>query len=236
MKKELRPFHDHVSCDVCGRTILKGERTEAYLAPGRGAPPGVRALFRARGARGLDPRIGARRRACAWTPSPGAARPLFGRLRRKASEPHERDYLRRPRPRSRGAADRGGRPTPRAPAREATGSTPRARRPDHGRGQGRSRARAVQLLRASAHGGRARAQPGRALGRLRCPTRRPEHRHGAGGVGAVLVSLPGRPRRRGRARGAAGAGRRARWIDEVLREWNAALDAEGRLVIGVASE
>lgn len=34
MKKELRPVHDAVTCDVCGRTILKGERTEPYLAPG----------------------------------------------------------------------------------------------------------------------------------------------------------------------------------------------------------
>jgi hypothetical protein len=34
MRKELRPTHDLISCDVCERTILKGERTEAFLAPG----------------------------------------------------------------------------------------------------------------------------------------------------------------------------------------------------------
>ena len=34
VKKELRPIHDVVACDVCGRTILKGERTEWFIAPG----------------------------------------------------------------------------------------------------------------------------------------------------------------------------------------------------------
>lgn len=33
MKKELSPTHEMVACDVCGRTILKGERTEPYLVP-----------------------------------------------------------------------------------------------------------------------------------------------------------------------------------------------------------
>jgi hypothetical protein len=34
MNKELRPGIEEVVCDVCGRTMLKGERTEPYLAPG----------------------------------------------------------------------------------------------------------------------------------------------------------------------------------------------------------
>jgi hypothetical protein len=34
MSRELRPTPDQIVCDVCGRTILKGERTETFLAPG----------------------------------------------------------------------------------------------------------------------------------------------------------------------------------------------------------
>src|SRR5436305_4697520 len=33
-RKELKTDEEARSCDVCGRTILKGERTEPFLAPG----------------------------------------------------------------------------------------------------------------------------------------------------------------------------------------------------------
>ncbi len=33
-RKELRPTYDQIVCDVCERSILKGERTETFLAPG----------------------------------------------------------------------------------------------------------------------------------------------------------------------------------------------------------
>src|SRR5829696_1202118 len=34
MRKELRPVHDLVACDLCERTILKGERIEVFVAAG----------------------------------------------------------------------------------------------------------------------------------------------------------------------------------------------------------
>jgi hypothetical protein len=35
MNKQVRPTHDYVACDVCGRTMLKGEQPDPYLAPSR---------------------------------------------------------------------------------------------------------------------------------------------------------------------------------------------------------
>ena len=33
--RQLKGIDEHLVCDVCGRTMLKGERPEIYLAPSR---------------------------------------------------------------------------------------------------------------------------------------------------------------------------------------------------------
>ena len=86
MKKELRPFHDHVTCEVCGRTILKGERTEAYLAPA-GERQRVCELCFVRAEHAGWIRESAHGQVPTRGPRPQERRPLFGRLRRRAAEP-----------------------------------------------------------------------------------------------------------------------------------------------------
>src|SRR5919198_283578 len=50
MRKQVRTFEEHMVCEVCGRTMLKGERTEPYLTPSRPPRPqeGGRRFRRAR--------------------------------------------------------------------------------------------------------------------------------------------------------------------------------------------
>jgi hypothetical protein len=97
MRKELRPVHDLLSCDVCGRTILKGERTEAYLAPG-GQRKLVCELCTARADHEGWIRESAHGDMPATRPRE-QRRPLFGRLRRERREEtpapqphHEHEY------------------------------------------------------------------------------------------------------------------------------------------------
>jgi hypothetical protein len=82
MKKELRPIHDDVSCDICGRTILKGERTEAYLAPG-GQRHIVCELCTDRAYNEGWIRESAHMDMPASTRRPQERRSLFGRMRRR---------------------------------------------------------------------------------------------------------------------------------------------------------
>jgi hypothetical protein len=88
VKKELRPIHDAVSCDVCGRTILKGERAEWYLAPG-GDRRQVCDLCAVRAQHHGWIRESAAGDMPARVPRNEPRRGVLGRLRRRRPEPSE---------------------------------------------------------------------------------------------------------------------------------------------------
>ena len=87
MAKELRPRNEDISCAICGRSILKGERIEPYLAPG-GQRHIVCELCADRAYNEGWIREAAHDEMPATTRRPDQGRGLFGRLRRRrAPEP-----------------------------------------------------------------------------------------------------------------------------------------------------
>src|SRR3954451_8171460 len=88
MAKELRPQHEDIACDICGRTILKGERIEAYLAPGGQRRAGCELCTDPAYTEGWI-REAAHDEMPATTRRPDQRRGLFGRLgrRRDAAAP-----------------------------------------------------------------------------------------------------------------------------------------------------
>jgi hypothetical protein len=240
VKKELRPFHDHVTCDVCGRTILKGERTEPYLVQG-GQTQTVCELCFGRAEQAGWIRESAHGDVPARGPRPQERRPLLGRLRRRGAEPAEQE------PAQAAAYDEAPREAEPAPEPEPPRQEPPARTrrqdPRHVRAVPTTAEvkieRALDLFNASEHQ-RTVAGLSRSLGApyaaalpdLDVPST----------VDLVVAWELSWYRFRidlGDATdpvGLAAKGDELDDLDEGLRNWNAGLDAEGRLVIGVAQQ
>src|SRR3954467_15527186 len=89
MAKELRPRNEDIACDICGGSILKGERIEPYLAPG-GQRHVVCELCTDRAYNEGWIRESAHDEMPATTRRPDQGRGLIGRLRRRRdAEPPE---------------------------------------------------------------------------------------------------------------------------------------------------
>jgi hypothetical protein len=87
MTKELRPRNEDIACDICGRSILKGERIEPYLAPG-GQRHVVCELCTDRAYNEGWIRESAHDEMPATTRRPDQGRGILGKLRRRrAAEP-----------------------------------------------------------------------------------------------------------------------------------------------------
>lgn len=242
MKKELRPFHDHVTCEVCSRTILKGERTEAYLAPG-GERHGVCELCSVRAEHAGWLRESAHGQAPARGQRLEERRPIFARLRRRfapetAAEapPLEEPEQQAPENEEPDTGSANGEMAPVRP-REPPQS-PRHVRAVPSTAEVKLE-RALALFNASTHQ-RTVSGLSRSLGD---PWATAQPDTDAPSVVTVLVAWELSWYRYRVDLGDAAEpvslienGDELDDIDEALRDWNAGLDANGQLVIGVASE
>jgi hypothetical protein len=241
VKKELRPFHDHVTCDVCGRTILKGERTEPYLVQG-GETQMVCSLCFGRAEQAGWIRESASGDVPARGPRPQERRPLLGRLRRKTEPqadafPPEDELFEDPA----GEGEPAPEPEPareQAPARAARRQDPRHVRAVPTTAEVKIE-RALDLFNSSEHQ-RTVSGLARSLGAPYAAAQPDLDQPSA--VNLIVAWELSWYRFRidlgdaGDPVDLAAKGDELSDIDEDLRNWNAGLDAEGRLVIGVAQQ
>jgi hypothetical protein len=244
VKKELRPVHDAVSCDVCGRTILKGERAEWYLAPGGHRRQvcdlcAVRAQhhgwIRESGAGDLPARV----------PRNEPRRGVLGRLRRRRPEPSE-DESRLAEQEAMYGAGSGVEPAESPPEETAPAPPPRAPRtrpqaPRHVRAVPTTAEvkveRALELFNGSGHQ-RTVAGLARTLGQP-WVTALPDPNQARAVFVLVAWELSWYRYRVDLGDEAdpvmmLDKGEEIDQIDESLRAWNAALDDDGRVVAGPA--
>jgi hypothetical protein len=246
VKKELRPFHDAVSCEVCGRTILKGERTETYLAPG-GHRHLVCELCFVRAEHAGWIRESAADALPTRASRPQERRPLLGRLRRRpeqetgAGQPPSPSYERVAASAEPFASDQPSiaEPEPQpAPRRRQPPQDPRHVRAVPTTAEVKVE-RALELFNGSEHQ-RTVAGLARSLG-YPWATAVPDSTAPSAVTLIVAWELswyryridlgdiadPVALQEKGDEIGD---------IDEALREWNAGLDADGRLVVGGPAE
>ncbi len=231
MKKELRPVHDIVTCDVCGRTILKGERAESYLAPG-GQRRQVCDLCSLRAQQEGWIRESAAGDMPTRMPRSEPRRGVLGRLRRRAPDPPPAP----PPPRHSNGAEHFEQEEVRPPA-----PRPRPKDPRHVRAVPTTAQakvdRALELFNGSSHQ-RTVAGLARTLG-TPFVSAQPDTAQGSQVTVVVAWELSWYRYRVDLGDEAdpvmmLDKGEEMEQIDEGLREWNARLDPEGRVLAGVA--
>jgi hypothetical protein len=235
VKKELRPVHDVVTCDVCGRTILKGERAESYLAPG-GQRRQVCDLCSLRAQNEGWIRESAAGDVPTRMPRSEPRRGVLSRLRKRMSEPPPAPA---PPPPPRHLANGTEQPE-QEEARQAP-PRPRPKDPRHVRAIPTTAQakvdRALELFNGSSHQ-RTVAGLARTLG-TPYVSAQPDATQGSQVTVVVAWELSWYRYRVDLGDEAdpvmmLDKGEEIEQIDEGLREWNARLDPEGRVLAGVA--